>query len=66
MPTTKETVIRRLRELKLVTTSSDAEHWLIKEKIPSLGNKTAAQVIIEGHADAVLQYLENVSDGGYA
>ena len=66
MPTTKKTVILRMRELKLVTTNSDAERWLIKEKIPSLGDKTAAQLILEGQADAVLQHLERITDGGYA
>lgn len=66
MPTTKKTVIRRMLELKLVTTSRDAERWLLKEKIPSLSDKTAALLILEGRADAVLQHLENVASGGYA
>lgn len=64
--TTKETVIYRLIQLKLVFSSSDGERWLLREKIPALGNKTAAQLILEGHADDVLSEIERIAGGGYA
>ncbi len=64
--TTKDAVLKRLIDLGLVRNKQDGNRWLIKEKIPSLGEKTAAELIIEGHGDTVLEYIERITDGGYA
>ncbi len=64
--TTKETVLQRLINLRLALDVVDAERWLLKEKIPSLGNKTAAQLILNGHADILLEEIERVAKGGYS
>ncbi|MCW9014664.1 MAG: DUF2384 domain-containing protein [Gammaproteobacteria bacterium] len=66
MKSSKEKVIRKVRDLKLAVNDRDAERWLLKERIPSLEDKTAAELILQGNADAVLEYLENVATGGYA
>lgn len=63
---TYEVVLKHLIDLRLVSSEHDGNRWLTKEKIPSFGGKTAAELIIDGHADAVLEYIERISDGGYA
>ena len=64
--TTKETVLQHMIDLRLVSSKHDGNRWLTKEKISSFGGKTAAELIIDGHADAVLEYIERISCGGYA
>lgn len=63
--TTKETVLQRMIELKLVTKRADGERYLSEVIIPGFG-KTGAQLIEDGYADTLLNYVECVSDGGYA
>lgn len=64
--TTNEVVLKHLIDLRLVLSEHDGSRWLIKEKIPGFGGKTAAELIMDGHADTVLEYIERISDGGYA
>ena len=64
--TTKETVLQRLIDLKLVTGRSDGEHWMIEGKIPAFGYRTATQLIIDGKTDALLEEIERMATGGYA
>ena len=63
---TKEIVLQRLLDLKLVADRNDGEHWMIDGKIPDFGNRTATQLIEEGRADALLDEIERMASGGYA
>lgn len=63
--TTKESVIQRMIELKLVTSKDDGECYLLEVKIASF-DKTGAQLIKEGYADSLLDHLEQVAVGGFA
>ena len=40
--------------------------WFRSEPLPGLGGVTADQLVREGHADWVHDYLDDVRDGGYA
>ena len=63
--TTKETVLQRMIYLKLVANRDDGERYLSEINIAGFG-KTGAQLINEGRADALLDYIERVAEGGYA
>ncbi len=62
----KETVLQRLLDLKLVADKNDGERWMMEGKIVSFGNRTATQLIEEGRADALLEEIERMASGGYA
>ena len=64
--TTKETVLQRLIDLKLVTDRDDGERWMTEGKIPAFGNRIATQLIIEGKAVALFDEIERMATGGYA
>ena len=66
MTTKTEIVLERLINLGLVSKRNDGERWITKEKIPDFGDKTAAELIILGRFDAVLEYIERIADGGFA
>lgn len=40
--------------------------WFKYQTIPGFGGKTAAQLVEEGKADAVLWYIDTIDDGGVA
>nr|WP_197530007.1 antitoxin Xre/MbcA/ParS toxin-binding domain-containing protein [Gloeobacter violaceus] len=40
--------------------------WFRFEPLPGFDHKTAAQLVAEGHADAVETYLDMLDDGVYA
>jgi hypothetical protein len=40
--------------------------WYRSQPIPSLGDKTAEELVREGRAELVRRYLARVADGGYA
>ena len=40
--------------------------WFRSQPIPSFGDKTAEDLVKEGRAKAVKDYLSRISDGGYA
>lgn len=61
----KEIVLQRMIDLKLVTNKDDGECYLLEVKIPGFG-KTGDQLIEEGYADALLNYVDRVAEGGYA
>ena len=63
--TTKEIVLQRLIDFKLVTDRSDGERWMMDGKIPAFGNITSIQMIEEGRADALLDEIERIATGGY-
>ena len=63
--TTKEAVLQRLIDLRLITNRSEGERWLVNEKIPAFGCKTPAQLILEGHTSALLEAIERIAEGGY-
>lgn len=63
--TTKEIVLQRLIDLKLVMDRKDGERWMLEGKIPAFGYRTATQLIIEGKADALLDEIERIAIGGY-
>lgn len=61
----------RMREMIRVITKtatvtgdlSKALYWFRNEPIVDYGHKTAAQLIAEGHADAVMAYLGDLENG---
>lgn len=64
--TTKETLLQHLIDLKLVIDRSDGERWMLEEKIPAFGYRTATEIIQEGRVDALLDEIERTANGGYA
>jgi uncharacterized protein (DUF2384 family) len=40
--------------------------WFRSQPLPSFGDKTAEDLLKEGRADAVKDYLSRIADGGYA
>ncbi|MGJ0485008.1 MAG: antitoxin Xre/MbcA/ParS toxin-binding domain-containing protein [Methylomicrobium sp.] len=40
--------------------------WFRSQPLPSFGDKTAEDLVKEGRADAVKNYLARIADGGYA
>jgi putative toxin-antitoxin system antitoxin component (TIGR02293 family) len=40
--------------------------WFRSQPLPSFGDKTAADLLKEGRAQAVKDYLSRIADGGYA
>jgi len=65
MITKKEIIIERLIDLELVSCAKAGSNWLIKEKIQSFGGQTAAELILKGLGDAVLEHIERIAEGGY-
>ena len=63
---TKEIVLQRLLDLKLVADRNDGERWMMDGKIPAFGNRTATQMLEEERADALLDEIERMASGGYA
>tara|TARA_B110000240_G_scaffold132164_1_gene146704 strand:- start:138 stop:512 length:375 start_codon:yes stop_codon:yes gene_type:complete len=47
-------------------TRRESFEWFIAEKIPALGHITAKDAIIDGHFDALIDYLQAFKLGGYA
>ncbi len=62
----KETIIHLLIDSKMVLSEQEANHWFENEKIPSMSDKTAAELFSEGHGDAVILFIKRIVDGGYA
>jgi hypothetical protein len=66
-----EPLQRTLRGMvKAITAATDltgnvdeAIYWMINEPIPDYRHKTAAELIAEGHLEAVLAYLEDLANG---
>lgn len=46
--------------------SMAAYAWYRSQPIPSLGDKTAEELVREGRAELVRRYLARIADGGYA
>jgi len=65
MMSKKEIILKRLIGLQLVSSASAGNNWLIKEKIQGFGGQTAAELILKGRGDAVLEYIERIGEGGY-
>ncbi len=61
-----EVVLKHLIDLRLVFSERDGKRWMTQEKIPGFGGKTANELIIEGYAEAVIEHIRRISDGGYA
>ncbi len=61
----RDKVIQRMIEVEFARNASEAEIRLQSESIPAFG-KTGGGLVEEGYADALLDGLESVSDGGYA
>lgn len=40
--------------------------WYRSQPLPSFGDKTAKDLVIEGRAEALKTYLSRIADGGYA
>ena len=40
--------------------------WYRSQPLPSFGDKTAEDLVIEGRGEAVKTYLSRIADGGYA
>ncbi len=40
--------------------------WYRSQGLPGFGDMTAEQLVTQGHADAVRDYLDAIADGGYA
>jgi len=40
--------------------------WFRSQPLPSFGDKTAEELVKEGHAGAVKAYLARIAEGGYA
>lgn len=61
----------RLRDVvKVITAAADvagdigkASYWFINEPIADYRHKTAAELVAEGHVDAVLTYLADLANG---
>lgn len=47
-------------------TTFQAYAWYRSEPIPSFGDLTAETLVKQGKADAVMQYLDRIAEGGYA
>ncbi len=60
-------VVRILTVAEDLTGDADkAILWFRHQPIAGHGGKTALQLVEEGHAQAVLQHLEDLRDGNYA
>jgi hypothetical protein len=67
-----ERLQNRLREMIRVITATatltgdvkKALYWFRNEPIVDYDHKTAAELVAEGHADAVLAYLRGLGNGG--
>jgi len=46
--------------------TGEAFSWYTSERLPSFGGRTAAQLVREGRASAVIDYLARIDQGGYA
>lgn len=40
--------------------------WYRSQPLPSFGDKTAEELVKEGHAQAVKDFLSRIAEGGYA
>lgn len=40
--------------------------WFNHQSIPAFGDKTARELVEEGHAEAVLRHLDDLAHGGHA
>ncbi len=47
-------------------TEEEALRWITKVPVPGYGHKTAKDLIFEGHADWVIEYLDDVEEGTHA
>ncbi len=65
---------RRLRDIVLILnrvlpwcgTPMQAYAWYRSEPIPSFGDLTAEDLVKRGMAEAVLEYIGRIAEGGYA
>jgi uncharacterized protein (DUF2384 family) len=64
----------RLGEIaRIIVTAADltgdvgrAIVWFRHQPIAAFGQRTAQELVMDGHADAVLKHLDTLADGGYA
>lgn len=47
---------------RMLPRSSDVSAWYAKESIPALQNRTAADLVSSGQAQAVVAYLESLGE----
>ncbi|MCR4376798.1 MAG: MbcA/ParS/Xre antitoxin family protein [Rhodospirillales bacterium] len=55
-----------LRASAMTGSIGAAVAWFEYQPIPGFGNKTPAETVADGYADAVLQHLDDMEEGVYA
>ena len=62
----RETVDIINRAIPWAGSTARAFAWFRSQPLPSFGDKTAEDLLKEGRAQAVKDYLSRIADGGYA